>query len=61
MGFRSLWIAEDRCRVHEVAGMGELLEPWNSCQITHLKEHISLLSEYTSSLKNMDNLTGTDR
>ena len=41
--------------MHELAGIGELAEPWRSNQINFLGEHLQLISEYSSSLKIMEN------
>ena len=41
--------------MQELAGIGELVQPWHSNQINLLTEHIRLISEYSSSLKVMDN------
>ena len=46
---------EERSCVHELAGIGELAEPWRSNQINCLGEHLQLISEYSSSLKIMEN------
>ena len=46
---------EERGCVHELAGIGELAEPWRTNQINLLGEHLQLISEYSSSLKIMEN------
>ena len=48
-------MTEERSLVHELAGIGELVQPWHSNQINLLTEHLKLVSEYSSSLKVMDN------
>ena len=49
---------EELSCVQEVAGMGELPEPWHSNQMNLLTEHLRLHTEYGSSLKIMDNNEG---
>ena len=56
--FRTLWISEERELVHEIAGVGELREPWHSCQMSWLENHLSLINNYNTALENLDNYRG---
>ena len=55
---RTLWISEERELVHEIAGLGELQEPWHSSQMSWLENHLSLINTYTTALENLDNYRG---
>ena len=55
---RSLWISEERELVHEIAGLGELQEPWHSSQMRWLENHLSLINTYSTALENLDNYRG---
>ena len=55
---RSLWISEERELVHEIAGLGELREPWHSCQMTWLQNHLNLINQHNTALDNLDNYRG---
>ena len=55
---RSLWISEERELVHEIAGLGELREPWHSCQMNWLQNHLNLINNYNTALDNLDNYRG---
>jgi len=54
----TLWIAEEKELVHEIAGLGELREPWHSCQMSWLENHLNLINTYTIALENLDNYRG---
>ena len=58
LNFRTLWIAEERELVHEIAGLGELREPWHHCQMSWLENHLSLINTYNTALENLDNYRG---
>ena len=55
---RTLWISEERELVHEIAGLGELREPWHSSQMSWLENHLNLINTYTTALENLDNCRG---
>ena len=55
---RTLWISEERELVHEIAGLGELREPWHSSQMSWLENHLNLINTYTTALENLDNYRG---
>ena len=55
---RTLWISEERELVHEIAGLGELREPWHSSQMRWLENHLSLINTYTTALENLNNYRG---
>ena len=44
--------------MHEIAGLGELREPWHSSQMSWLENHLSLINTYTTALENLDNYRG---
>merc|ERR1711892_518213 len=54
----TLWIAEEKELVHEIAGLGELREPWHSCQMSWLENHLNLIDTYSIALENLDNYRG---
>jgi len=54
----TLWIAEEKELVHEIAGLGELREPWHSCQMSWLENHLNLINTYSIALENLDNYRG---
>ena len=56
--FSSLWISEERELVHEIAGLGELREPWHSSQMSWLENHLSLINTYSTALENLNNYRG---
>ena len=58
MNSSSLWISEEKELVHEIAGLGELREPWHTCQMTWLQNHLNLLNTYNTALENLDNYKG---
>ena len=45
--------------MHEIAGLGELQEPWHSSQMSWLENHLSLINTYTTALENLDNYRGS--
>ena len=55
---RTLWISEERELVHEIAGLGELREPWHSSQMSWLENHLNLINTYTTALENLNNYRG---
>uniref|UniRef100_A0A0K2UL75 Type I inositol3,4bisphosphate 4phosphatase-like [Bombus impatiens] n=1 Tax=Lepeophtheirus salmonis TaxID=72036 RepID=A0A0K2UL75_LEPSM len=54
----SLWICEEKELVHEIAGLGELKPPWNTCQMNWLENHLHIINAYTQALENIDNYKG---
>jgi len=55
----SLWIAEEKELVHEIAGLGELKEPCHRNQMMWLENHLNLINIYSTAMENMENLKGT--
>ena len=41
--------------MHEIAGLGELREPWHSSQMSWLENHLNLINTYTTALENLNN------
>ena len=58
MSSRTLWIAEEKELVHEIAGLGELREPWHKNQMSWLENHLNLINTYSIALENLDNYRG---
>ena len=58
MIFRSLWIAEEKELVHEIAGLGELRGQWHTSQMSWLDGHLNLINTYNTNLENTDNYRG---
>lgn len=56
--FRSLWIAEEKELVHEIAGLGELRDQWHTSQMSWLDGHLNLINTYNTNLENTDNYRG---
>jgi len=56
----SMWIAEEKELVHEIAGLGELKAPWHNCQMTWLENHLNIINIYSTALENMDNYRGVN-
>ena len=56
--FRSLWIAEEKELVHEIAGLGELRGQWHTSQMSWLDGHLNLINTYNTNLENTDNYRG---
>ncbi|XP_059468525.1 inositol polyphosphate-4-phosphatase type I A isoform X2 [Neocloeon triangulifer] len=50
-----LWINDEKELLQEVAGMGELREPWHSKQIQLLDRHLHLLHMYSQAKQNLQN------
>lgn len=50
----SVWIQEEKELLQEVAGMGELIEPWHSRQVQLLDRHLHLLHLYSQAKENLD-------
>ncbi|XP_073974232.1 inositol polyphosphate-4-phosphatase type I A isoform X1 [Rhodnius prolixus] len=48
-----LWINEEKELLQEVAGMGELVEPWHSLQVELLDRHLHLLHLYSQAKENL--------
>lgn len=44
---RDVWIQQEKELLQEVAGMGELHEPWHSRQVELLDRHLHLLRLYS--------------
>uniref|UniRef100_A0A1B6ECE3 phosphatidylinositol-3,4-bisphosphate 4-phosphatase n=1 Tax=Clastoptera arizonana TaxID=38151 RepID=A0A1B6ECE3_9HEMI len=49
----SMWIQEEKELLQEVAGMGELVEPWHSKQVQLLDRHLQLLHLYSQAKENL--------
>ncbi|XP_046998595.1 inositol polyphosphate-4-phosphatase type I A isoform X1 [Schistocerca americana] len=49
----ALWIQEEKELLQEVAGMGELREPWHSRQVELLDRHLQLLHLYSQAKENL--------
>lgn len=50
---RGVWIQEEKELLQEVAGMGELEEPWHSKQVQLLDRHLHLLHLYSQASENL--------
>lgn len=50
---RGIWIQEEKELLQEVAGMGELREPWHTKQIELLDRHLHLLHLYSQAKENL--------
>ncbi|XP_075229404.1 inositol polyphosphate-4-phosphatase type I A isoform X2 [Lycorma delicatula] len=48
-----LWIQEEKELLQEVAGMGELVEPWHTRQVELLDRHLFLLHLYSQAKENL--------
>ncbi len=51
---------EEKELLQEVAGMGELVEPWNSRQLEVLDRHLQLLHLYSQAKENLRSFKGTN-
>lgn len=51
--FREVWIQQEKELLQEVAGMGELREPWHSRQVELLDRHLHLLRLYSQARENL--------
>ncbi|XP_067004000.2 inositol polyphosphate-4-phosphatase type I A [Anabrus simplex] len=49
----ALWIQEEKELLQEVAGMGELHEPWHTRQVELLDRHLQLLHLYSQAKENL--------
>lgn len=54
-----LWIQEEKELLQEVAGMGELVEPWHTRQVELLDRHLHLLHLYSQAKENLNAHKGT--
>ncbi|XP_021932968.1 type I inositol 3,4-bisphosphate 4-phosphatase isoform X2 [Zootermopsis nevadensis] len=50
----ALWIQEEKELLQEVAGMGELHEPWHTRQVELLDRHLHLLHLYSQAKENLE-------
>ncbi|KAJ9586081.1 hypothetical protein L9F63_020278, partial [Diploptera punctata] len=50
----ALWIQEEKELLQEVAGMGELREPWHTRQVELLDRHLHLLHLYSQAKENLE-------
>lgn len=57
---RAIWIQEEKELLQEVAGMGELREPWHTKQVELLDRHLHLLHLYSQAKENLAALKGKD-
>ena len=55
---RSLWIQEEKELLQEVAGMGELKEPWHDRQLQLLDRHLQLLHLYSQAQEHLQSHKG---
>lgn len=55
---RAIWIQEEKELLQEVAGMGELREPWHTKQIELLDRHLHLLHLYSQAKENLTTFKG---
>lgn len=51
--FSGIWIQQEKELLQEVAGMGELREPWHSRQVELLDRHLHLLRLYSQARENL--------
>lgn len=51
--FSGIWIHQEKELLQEVAGMGELREPWHSRQVELLDRHLHLLRLYSQARENL--------
>ncbi|XP_014208606.1 type I inositol 3,4-bisphosphate 4-phosphatase isoform X3 [Copidosoma floridanum] len=54
-----LWIQEEKELLQEVAGMGELREPWHTKQVELLDRHLHLLHLYSQAKENLAAFKGS--
>ncbi|XP_014221741.1 type I inositol 3,4-bisphosphate 4-phosphatase isoform X1 [Trichogramma pretiosum] len=54
-----IWIQEEKELLQEVAGMGELREPWHSKQVELLDRHLHLLHLYSQAKENLAAFKGS--
>ncbi|XP_071868710.1 inositol polyphosphate-4-phosphatase type I A isoform X1 [Bombus fervidus] len=55
----AIWIQEEKELLQEVAGMGELREPWHTKQIELLDRHLHLLHLYSQAKENLAAFKGS--
>ncbi|XP_034174729.2 inositol polyphosphate-4-phosphatase type I A isoform X1 [Osmia lignaria lignaria] len=55
----AIWIQEEKELLQEVAGMGELREPWHSKQVELLDRHLHLLHLYSQAKENLAAFKGS--
>ncbi|XP_031828360.1 inositol polyphosphate-4-phosphatase type I A isoform X1 [Nomia melanderi] len=55
----AIWIQEEKELLQEVAGMGELREPWHTKQIELLDRHLHLLHLYSQAKENLSTFKGS--
>lgn len=51
--YSAIWIQEEKELLQEVAGMGELREPWHTKQVELLDRHLHLLHLYSQAKENL--------
>ncbi|KAL2726566.1 inositol polyphosphate-4-phosphatase type I A isoform X1 [Vespula squamosa] len=54
-----IWIQEEKELLQEVAGMGELREPWHTKQVELLDRHLHLLHLYSQAKENLADFKGS--
>ncbi|XP_063986470.1 inositol polyphosphate-4-phosphatase type I A isoform X2 [Diachasmimorpha longicaudata] len=54
-----IWIQEEKELLQEVAGMGELREPWHTKQVELLDRHLHLLHLYSQAKENLSGFKGS--
>ncbi|XP_043471404.1 inositol polyphosphate-4-phosphatase type I A isoform X2 [Leptopilina heterotoma] len=54
-----IWIQEEKELLQEVAGMGELREPWHTKQVELLDRHLQLLNLYSQAKENLAAFKGS--
>ncbi|XP_008208187.1 inositol polyphosphate-4-phosphatase type I A isoform X5 [Nasonia vitripennis] len=54
-----IWIQEEKELLQEVAGMGELREPWHTKQVELLDRHLHLLHSYSQAKENLAAFKGS--
>ncbi|XP_078042507.1 inositol polyphosphate-4-phosphatase type I A isoform X2 [Augochlora pura] len=57
--YSAIWIQEEKELLQEVAGMGELREPWHTKQIELLDRHLHLLHLYSQAKENLSAFKGS--
>ncbi|XP_026671555.1 type II inositol 3,4-bisphosphate 4-phosphatase isoform X3 [Ceratina calcarata] len=55
----AIWIQEEKELLQEVAGMGELREPWHTKQVELLDRHLHLLHLYSQAKENLSQFKGS--
>ncbi|XP_015438235.1 PREDICTED: type I inositol 3,4-bisphosphate 4-phosphatase [Dufourea novaeangliae] len=55
----AIWIQEEKELLQEVAGMGELREPWHTKQVELLDRHLHLLHLYSQAKENLTAFKGS--